>query len=140
MSLDKGKSREQIAQEWRDKGMQPRIQSPEEMRRVLMTWTKNQLISALIRAESNEAKANLGKLQAQAESQDVRTNRLVLPRGAKQHQLGYVDPFNVWLRQQVLGTTLDARDVFKAGWVARARAAEAVDGDVERRLEQEDEG
>lgn len=106
--------------------MAPRIQSPEELRRVLMTWTKKDLVTFVIRAESDAIKARARQLEAWAEAQHVHETALILPRESKQHEVGHADPFNVWLINHK-GQTLDARDVFKAGWSARARADEAID-------------
>lgn len=108
--------------------MEPRVQSPAEMRRVLLTWSKAELVEFVIRAESDELKMRRKQLEAWAESQRVRAHALVLPREAKAYELGYADPFNGWLITHK-GQTLDAKDVFLAGWTARRRAEEALSDD-----------
>ena len=119
--------REKIAAEWKALGLEGRIQSPAEMRRVLMTWNKAEIITALIRAESDAITANHKKLNAWAEAQEVRANRLILPREKQSHAIGYADPFSAWLTIHK-GQTLDARTVFLEGWKAHAKATEALDG------------
>lgn len=117
----------EVAAEWKALDLETRIQSPSEMRRVLMTWSKAELISALIRAESDAITANRKKLNAWAEAQEVRANRLILPRETRAHRLGFADPFNAWLTINK-GQMLDARTVFLEGWKAHAKATEALDG------------
>lgn len=118
--------REEIKAEWEALGMAPRIQSPAELRRVLMTWDKASLVTATIRAESEEIKA-----QRQLwESQEARANTLILPPERKQHRMGYGPRFDDWARDRI-GENMSARDVFAAGWAARTLAAEAADIDGE---------
>jgi len=116
---------QEIREEWEALGLEPRYQSPDEMRRVLMTWRKEDLVRFVIRAESAEIKAKREKLAAWAEAQEVRETALVLPMERGRFKHGAVDPFNGWIINK-RGQTLDARTVFMAGWVARARAAEAL--------------
>lgn len=120
--------REEIKGEWEALGMEPRIQSPTELRRVLMTWTKKSLVDFVIRADSDALKARRNRLEAWAEAQQVHVNTLILPRESQSHGLGYSDPFNSWLIQQK-GQTLDAKIVFLEGWKARSRAELAMNGE-----------
>lgn len=114
----------EIQAEWEALGMAVRQQSPEEMRRVLKTWSKDALIGFVIRAESDEMKARHRMLNAWADANDLREYALVLPRETKGHEMGHADPFNGWLKNQK-GQTLDAKVVFLAGWTARARSDES---------------
>ena len=122
--------REEIKAEWEALGMEPRIQSPTELRRVLMTWNKKNLVELTIRADSDAIKAGRNRLEAWAEAHQVRTNTLILPRESRSHELGHSDPFNSWLIQRK-GQTLDAKIVFLEGWKARARAEWAMDENPE---------
>lgn len=117
--------RDEIREEWKALGLEPRIQSPDELRRVLMTWSKAELVNFVIRAESEEIKAKREKLGAWAEAQEVRASALVLPAEGKRFEFGASDPFNGWLIRHK-GQNLDARTVFMAGWTACARAVEAL--------------
>lgn len=118
--------REQIKAEWEALGLEPRPQSPAEMRRVLMTWSKAQIIEFMIRAESDEIKARHKMLNAWADANALREYALVLPRETKGHEMGHADPFNAWLIQHK-GQTLDARTVFKAGYSAANRERVSAD-------------
>lgn len=115
----------EIRAEWEALDLEPRAQSPDELRRVLMTWKKEDLVRFAILAESNEIKAKRKKLEAWKEAQEVRESAIVLPANGKRFEHGAADPFNVWLMQHH-GQSPLARDVFLAGWVARARAEEAL--------------
>lgn len=117
--------RKEIKAEWDALALEPRVQSPAEMRRVLMTWTKDALVEFTIRADSDAIKANRKRLDAWAEAQKVRTDTLILPRETRAHRLGHADPFNAWLINHK-GQTLDAKTVFLEGWKARGRAEEAM--------------
>ena len=122
--MSERKTREEIRAEWEAEGMSPRQQSPTELRRVFMTWRKDQLVEFLIRAEHEAIEARESMLKAWHETQAVRQYALVLPKEHKRHRHQAADPFNAWLMQNK-GQTLDARVVFMEGWKARARADEA---------------
>jgi hypothetical protein len=121
---------EEIKAEWEKLGMEPRRQSPTEMRRVLMTWTKAELVAKSIRDASAEIRARNLMLEAWADAEKVRTEALVLPRETKGHVMGAANPFAVWLKEQH-GHSMAAKTVFTAGWAARARAEIALSGDGE---------
>ena len=117
--------REEIQAEWEALGMEPRIQSPAELRRVLMTWTKKSLVEKTIRAESYEIRARHKELGAWKVANEVHENTLILPDETRRYELGFSNPFNAWLINHN-GQTLDAKTVFLEGWKARGRAEDAM--------------
>lgn len=117
--------RTEIAEEWKALGMEPRIQSPAELRRVLMTWSKKSLVEMTIRADSDAIKARHKELEAWKIANEVHENTLILPDERKRYELGFSNPFNAWLIIHK-GQTLDAKTVFMEGWKARGRAVEAM--------------
>jgi hypothetical protein len=122
--------REAIKEEWKKLGMETRAQSPSELRRVYMTYTKWDLITFIMRAESDAIKATRQRLVAWAEAQSVREQNLVLPRASTKHPIGFSDPFNGWLGQFVKGQTLNARYVFMEGWKTHERVVAATSSPV----------
>lgn len=120
------RSREELKAEWEALGLEPRLQSPAEMKRVLMTWNKADLVQFMIRAESDEIKARHRALAAEADANALREHALVLPQQTRKHAMGFRSPFNAWLINHK-GQTLDASTVFEAGWVARSRAEFALE-------------
>lgn len=121
--------REEIKAEWEALGLENRIQSPAELRRVLMTWSKAQLVEKVIRADSDAIRARHKELESWKIANEVHENTLILPDERKRYSLGFSNPFNGWLLNHK-GQILDARLVFGAGWVARARSEEALSDDI----------
>lgn len=122
--------REEIKAEWEALGMENRIQSPAELRRVLMTWSKKSLVEKVIRADSDAIRARHKELESWKIANEVHENTLILPDERKRYELGFSNPFNAWLINNK-GRTLDAKDVFLEGWKAHARAQEAMSADSE---------
>lgn len=118
--------REEIKAEWEALGLENRSQSPAELQRVLMTWSKADLVSKVIRADSDAIRAEHKMLEAWKVAQEVHENTLILPDERKRYELGFSNPFNAWLIAKK-GQMLNAEEVFLEGWKAHARAQEAME-------------
>ncbi len=125
--------REEIAAEWAELGLEPRVQSPGELRRVLMTWTKADLVEKVIRADSDEMKALREQRDAVQHAHHLRAGVLVLPADGRRFTARVRDPWDVWLEQH-RGTSPLAKDVFMDGWRAAMRASEAMSADARTEL------
>lgn len=103
-------------------GLHPKMgqQSLAETRRILMTWTKDDLVGFLIRDESDMLKAIDRAVAAEMALRDHRRESITLskpPTDRPKRNTARTRAWEIWQHPRK-GQIYDPQTIFEAGWIA----------------------